>query len=80
MHFKNSNVVDIQTGELLNQDTGARPNHDVHTEKYTAPPEENVCEAVKQYRIQRDAEAQQRDAGWPEAVGLGLLLNLLGVF
>ncbi len=80
MQFKNTNVVDIRTGEPLNQHTATRPNHDVHTEKYVTPLEEEVCEAVKQYRIQMAAESSQREAGWPEAIGLGLLLNLLGVF
>ena len=80
MHFKNTNVIDIQTGEPFNQDAATEPNHDVYTEKHVAPPEEDVCEAVKQYRIEMAAESRQREAGWPEAIGLGLLLNLLGVF
>jgi len=48
MQLKNTNVIDIQTGEPFNQDAATGPNHDVHTEKQVAPPEEDVCEAVKQ--------------------------------
>ncbi len=75
-----NNVIDMRTKEPLDTDIRSWINPNGQEANNTAPPEAEVCEAVKQYRIQKEVEAHRRKAGWPEAVGLGLLLNLLGIF
>jgi len=62
MHTTNTNVFNIQTGEPLDQDINTRSNESTY-------PEEEVCDAIKQYRIEKEIEAQRREAGWPEAIG-----------
>ena len=75
-----SNVIDIRTGKTVEPGINTLFDGKDRTDNVPPPEQEEVCNAVKQYRADLEQESQASGPGWGSAILAGLGLNVLGIF